>query len=363
MIVRDEEQTLARCLDSVQGVFDEIVIVDTGSTDRTKEVAGRFTPNVLDFGWIDDFAEARNHAFDHATADFVMWLDADDVLLPADRAKLLELKKSLGPPVDAVTSVYHTAFDDSGNLVASTRRIRIIRRGSGFRWVGAIHEDLVTGQQYHYLDTDIVITHRKPDSRAGVSYRNRRIFEKMLAEGTPMRPVDELNYARELQATKDFDAAIPHYERFLASEPADPDRHLFALHKLATCYYMTGQRDKEWECTLKSLELDAPRPEFSCRIGERFLSRNQFQQAIFWYETALTNPAAHRTETVENHAFATWLPHKQLGMCYFQVGNLEKSLHHTRIAQSYQPEDQTYAANIAMLEALIAERNEAGTSG
>lgn len=354
MIVRDEEDTLARCLESVQGVFDEVVIVDTGSVDRTREVAGGFTPNVLDFAWIDDFAAARNHAFDHATGDYVMWLDADDVLLTADRAKLLELKKTLAPPVDAVKCDYHTDFDNAGNLIASTRRIRIIRRGSAFRWVGAVHEDLAAAQQYHYLDTDIVITHRKPASTAGPSERNRRIYEKMLAEGTQLGPVDEFNYARELQATKEFDAAIPHYERFIAAESGDLDRTLFALHKLATCYAMTGRPDKEWACTLRSLELDAPRPEFSCRIGERFLSRNQFQQAIFWYETALTNPAAHRTETVENHAFATWLPHKQLGMCYFQVGNLEKSLHHTRIAQTYQPEDTTYAENITMLEQAIS---------
>ena len=57
---------------------------------------------------------------------------------------------------------------------------------------------------------------------------------------------------------------------------------------------------------------------------------------------------------MENHTFATWLPHKQLGMCYFQVGNLEKSLHHTRIAQTYQPEDTTYAENITMLEQAIS---------
>lgn len=67
MIVRDEEHPLGRCLDSVSGVFDEIVIADTGSTDATKDVAARFGAHIIDFPWIDDFAAARNFAFAHGT--------------------------------------------------------------------------------------------------------------------------------------------------------------------------------------------------------------------------------------------------------------------------------------------------------
>lgn len=365
MIVRDEEQTLGRCLESVAGVADEIIIVDTGSTDRTKEVAGRFTAKVLDFPWIDDFAAARNFSFTHATGDYVMWLDADDVLLPEDRAKLLELKGTLDPSVDAVTMVYHTAFDEYGNAIASTRRPRWVKRTKGFVWEGAVHEDLTLAQQYRYYESDIAVTHRKPPSDAGPSHRNRRIYEKMLAEGREMRPIDLLNYARELEATKEFDRAIPYYERFLDSGREDVNLRLFALHKLATCNYMVGRPDREWECTLRSLDLDVPRPEFACRIGERFVARNEFGPAIFWYETALRDPAAEmgRPGTVENHAFKTWLPHKQLGLCYFQVGDYEKSLQHNRMAQAYQPDDAGIAANIAMLEQLIRERSASGQSG
>lgn len=358
MIVRDEEETLGRCLQSVAGVADEIVIADTGSVDRTKEIASRFTQHVLDFHWVDDFAAARNFSFGHATGDYILWLDADDVLLPEDRAKLLALKQTLDPSVDAVVMGYHTAFDASGNPIASTRRMRMVKRTTGFTWAGVVHEDLTIGRQYHYFDSDIVVTHRKPPSDAGPSHRNRRIFERMIAEGREMRPIDVLNYARELEFTKEFAAAIPYYERFLESGHDDVNMKVFALHKLATCYFMNGQPDQEWQCTLRSMELDAPRPEFACRIGERFVARNEFGPAIFWYETALADPAAAlgRTATVENHAFKTWLPHKQLGLCYFQVGDYVNSLRHNRMAQKYLPDDDGVTANIAMLEQLIGER-------
>ena len=82
MIVRNEEHNLPRCLESVCGLFDEIVIVDTGSTDRTAEIAGSFGARVFDFAWVDDFAAARNAALARATGDYAFWLDADDVVDP-----------------------------------------------------------------------------------------------------------------------------------------------------------------------------------------------------------------------------------------------------------------------------------------
>lgn len=69
MIVKNEEDTLERCLESVSDIMDEIIIVDTGSTDRTKDIAGKVTKHVIDFEWIDDFAAARNFAFSHASMD------------------------------------------------------------------------------------------------------------------------------------------------------------------------------------------------------------------------------------------------------------------------------------------------------
>ena len=80
MIVRNEEEVLARCLDSVRAAVDEIVIVDTGSTDRTKEIASEYTEKIFDYKWCEDFSAARNFAFSKGHMDYLMWLDADDVL-------------------------------------------------------------------------------------------------------------------------------------------------------------------------------------------------------------------------------------------------------------------------------------------
>ncbi|WP_410993776.1 glycosyltransferase [Bacillus cereus] len=88
MIVKNEEYNLDKCLQSTEGIPDEIIIVDTGSADKTKEVALRWTPNVLDFEWINDFAAARNYAFECATQEYIFWLDADDILLPEEQKNI-----------------------------------------------------------------------------------------------------------------------------------------------------------------------------------------------------------------------------------------------------------------------------------
>ena len=119
MIVKNEEDVLERCLKSAAELVDEIIIVDTGSTDRTKEIAARFTGKIFDFPWRDDFAAARNESFSHASMDYCMWLDADDVLLEEDQRAFSALKETLDPAVSVVMAPYHTGFDESGRVTFS----------------------------------------------------------------------------------------------------------------------------------------------------------------------------------------------------------------------------------------------------
>ena len=130
MIVKNEENTLSRCLDSVRGAVDEIIIVDTGSSDRTVEIAKRYTDKVYGFDWIDDFSAARNFAFSKASSEYCMWLDADDVILKDDFEQLKNLKASLDKSCDIVMMPYHTAFDESGKPLFVYYRERIIKKSS-----------------------------------------------------------------------------------------------------------------------------------------------------------------------------------------------------------------------------------------
>ncbi len=92
MIVKNEEITLERCLNCGEDFVDEIIIVDTGSTDKTKEIAKKFTDKIYDFEWLQDFAAARNFSFSKATKEYIFYLDADDIILEEDQKKLKKIK-------------------------------------------------------------------------------------------------------------------------------------------------------------------------------------------------------------------------------------------------------------------------------
>lgn len=179
MIVKNEEDVLARCLESVSDLVDEIIIVDTGSADRTREIAEQFTSRVYDFTWIDDFAAARNYAFSLAEKDYCMWLDADDVILDGDRAAFEMLKEALDPGVNVVMAKYNTGFDEDGNVTFSYYRERLIKNHAGMRWEGAVHEAVAPVGRVVY--SEFAVTHRK--LRPSDPDRNLRIYESQLARG------------------------------------------------------------------------------------------------------------------------------------------------------------------------------------
>src|SRR5216683_2753537 len=95
LMVRNEEEALPGCLQSVAGIANEIIVVDTGSTDRTKETAASFGAKVFDFPWIDDFAAARNECIRHATGEWIFWMDADERMDEVNREKLKALFQSI----------------------------------------------------------------------------------------------------------------------------------------------------------------------------------------------------------------------------------------------------------------------------
>lgn len=173
MIVKDEEEVLARCINSAQEVVDEIIIVDTGSTDKTKEIASKFTDKIYDFEWIDDFSAARNFAFSKATKEYIFWLDADDLIPEEDIEKFKDLKDTLDNSVDSVTMLYNLGFDEKGNVTFSLRRNRLVKRTNNFQWCGFVHECLVVGGKI--INSDISIIHRKLKLATN---RNLKIFQK-----------------------------------------------------------------------------------------------------------------------------------------------------------------------------------------
>ena len=163
MIVRNEEKNLPACLGSAKGLFDEIVVVDTGSTDRTQEIAREFGAKVFEFAWINDFAAARNAALSHATGDYAFWLDADDVLEGHQCDNLRRLLDGLRPG-DESAYVVRCACDPEprGGGQTVVDHIRLFPLRQDVRWTYRVHEQILPALRRANISvrwSDVVVRH------------------------------------------------------------------------------------------------------------------------------------------------------------------------------------------------------------
>ncbi|RKJ40466.1 glycosyltransferase [Acutalibacter sp. 1XD8-33] len=348
MIVRDEEDVLGRCLESVADLVDEIIIVDTGSKDHTREIARRFTPNIYDFTWIDDFAAARNFSFSHASCDYCMWLDADDIIAPPDRQKFLDLKKRLDAGVDVVMLRYYTGFDEQGRVTFSYYRERIIRNRAGMVWKGAVHEVIETRGNVRYSECGI--THWKlhpsdPD-------RNLHIFEKLLEQGTTLDPRQQFYYGRELYYHKRYQEALKVLENFLKEGRGWIENSIEACRQCAYCWYALGDERRALEALFSSFAYDIPRAETCCDIGQHFLDRECWERAAYWYVRALEcERRDDRGGFVLPDAYG-YLPCIQLCVCYSRLGRQEEARRYNERAAEFQPDSPAVAYNRAYFAGL-----------
>ena len=162
MIVKNEEHNLPDCLASVVDLVDEAVIVDTGSTDRTRDIAKRFGALVFDFPWVDNFAMARNESLRHARGEWIFWLDADDRLDEDNRTRLRKLFADLKDE-NAAYVMKCLCLPEPGSATGTlVDHVRLFRNRSDVRWDYRVHEQIlpaVRATQGEVRWTDVVVRH------------------------------------------------------------------------------------------------------------------------------------------------------------------------------------------------------------
>ena len=236
MIVRDEEEVLGRCLESVKNTVDEMIIVDTGSRDRTKEIAAEYTDKVYDFEWKQDFSAARNFSLSKGTMDYLMWLDADDILHRESAAAMLELKRKLPRDTDVVMMPYAVAFDANGKSAFTYDRERLVKNNGAFFFRGRVHEVIPPVGNVYY--SDVLIEHRKIGP--GDGDRNLRIYQDMEAKGENFDSRSLYYYGRELLSHGEYEKGAQILRSFLDRPDGWVENQIDATRQMAYCFYGTG---------------------------------------------------------------------------------------------------------------------------
>jgi glycosyltransferase involved in cell wall biosynthesis/tetratricopeptide (TPR) repeat protein len=246
MIVKNEEANLGECLGSVADLVQEIIVVDTGSTDATMEIAARFGAKVFDFPWVDSFAAARNESLRHATGDWIFWLDADDRLDEPNRAKLRTHLASLKDENAAFVMKCLCLPDGQGGPATVVDHVRLFKNHPELRWEFRVHEQVLPSLRRLNTDirwADVLIQHtgyQDPGLRGRKLQRDLRLL-RLADEETPDHPFTLFNLGSITQELGRPAEALPLLRRSLErSQPGDSIvRKLFSV--IAQCHRQLQQ--------------------------------------------------------------------------------------------------------------------------
>lgn len=320
MIVRDEQDMLPRCLGAVAGAVEEMVVVDTGSTDATVEIARSFGARVLFHEWTGSFAEARNVSFDAATGDWLIYLDADEVLVEEDIPLLRSLTGRTWREAFYLSETNHTGDLDDGTAVTHNA-LRVFRNRPEYRFQGRLHEQIAARLPGYLPErveaTSVRIEHygylgAVRDGREK-SRRNIELLRLQQAESPPT-PFLHYNLGSEYAAAAEPAAALAEFERAWALLEGLPDRdsHQFApalMNRMVKALRACGRPADAIACAEEGLEHFHGFTDLVFEQAIAAIALGQDEHAISLLERCIEmgDAPSHYTATLGCGSYLAWL--------------------------------------------------------
>ena len=350
MIAKDASTTLEAALNSVRPFCDELVVVDTGSTDGTPDLARTLGAKVSYFQWNHDFSAARNQSFLRSSGEWIYWMDADDVVAEENIGHFLELKAFLaGKTVfDAVwTNV--RSFDGAGQLLHTWSKPRVVRRAAGVLWSGVVHEtlDVATNRSTFWPSAwiDDYATALRPKTT-----RNLELLERAVANGD-RSPNHLYSLANELRDHERLGMAVATYRDYL--EVGHGWRRFDALMSLARCQQQLGSVNGARATLLRAIGEDPTRADGFIALGEMAYEQRQWKAAIPFFQAVIGMERPSSGRTVES--YYAWFPFDRLAICYSELGRFDEAIGATYQALATCPEVDRLQANLAYYEQCKAQ--------
>lgn len=302
LIVKNESYFLENCLSTAREFVDEIVVVDTGSTDNTREIATRLADRVLDYVWRDHFADARNFSIDHASGDWIMVLDADEVIEPEHWRELRHLIAATDKDAFFLEQRNYSHEPANEGWIPIPRRTaytrdykgykpnpigRLFRNNGQIRYSGRVHEVIDTSVAEGQLESLDIPIHHHMDEDPAKSKRDRqlnylRIIEQDLEDESDGRLFTAAGSIR-MHYLEDFEGAIAHLQR--AIELGDKVDH--NRESVAICRYRLGDLDTAYTDYMALYESGHRTVELCNNLANLAVKREQFSFAADLLEEGL----------------------------------------------------------------------------
>lgn len=324
IIAKNEESRIEQCLSSVKPCGFEIVVVDTGSTDRTKEIASHYADKVLDFPWCDDFSAARNFSLREASNNWIFMIDCDETIKEIDVEELNYFRKHLSDKVGSVSR--ENLVTENGVLTLNnTDYTERFFNKKLYRYTGIIHEQLtpIRGHEIPNLLLHTTLTHTGYDmteeERQAKYRRNFTLLEKQL-EQDPQNPYLYYQLGKSCEILEDYARACGYYDKGLEF---DLDPELAYVQAMVVSYGNALLRTGQTQTALgfeAIYDEFAPVTDFIYLMGNVYRENGMWEQALAQYQKALTMPPGRQNGT------NSFLPLYQCGCIFEQLGDIESAI-------------------------------------
>lgn len=336
MIVKNEESSLKKCLDNIVTFVDEIIIVDTGSTDNTKNIGLEYSDKIYDFKWCDDFAKARNFSVSKASNNWILILDADEIIEEFNRDNILEfINNKKNEKIVGRIERINIIEDDDNNKKYIERVNRIFNR-KYFHYEGIIHEQIVALNDKAYETENVGITAnhvgytKEVLNRTDKLNRNIKLLEEAVKNDAE-DPYLSFQLGKSYYMLREYDTAILYFEKTLSFQL---DFRLEYVEDLVETYgyaLINSNRYSDALILEDYLEVYSKFADFHFLMGLIYMNNAMLKKAIESFLESTEFPCG------KVNGVTSFSAYYNIGVIYDVLGFKEEALKYYKMCGDYQP--------------------------
>lgn len=355
IIGKNEEKNIEKCLAPLLPCGFEIIYVDTGSTDRTKELAAKYTDKIYDFEWIGDFSAARNFSLKKASHNYVLVLDCDEFMTEID---LDGIEKAINAHPTGVGQLLRINYSDANRKrTFSPDRVERLFHKRRYHYCFSIHEQVVNintgGTDYECYEIPLTVDHvgyagNMEEKRAKADRNNELLFKEI--EKHPDNPYFYFQVGQSYNLISDYENAYIYYKKAFEL-PLNPEELWVQVMAVAYINAMThtGRSAEALEVFEPIAHLFAGTADFHCSMGNIYLNQKPPQPLKAMMEYVKASQAPNCREEGSN----TYIPYYNMGLVNEMLGNTEAAINFYRKSAAYN-----YPLALERLAALGVEPSQ-----
>ena len=349
MIARDEEAFIAQCLDSAKDFVDEIIVVDTGSSDRTPEIAKSYGAKVYEFPWNDSYADARNESLKRASHEWILVLDADEKLDPAT-AHLLR-REIANPRAEGYNILFRNVMTDGVTPDITSHRVcRLFRNDPKYRYESRVHEHVenaITRNGGRVGQLDVLVHHYGYRTDIVAERGKHERYVRMLEAEVRDNPDDIFylhHFSAALCAGNEFDRAIPHLQHACDIVTVESAFAPMVFSHLVNALREMNRLEEALEVVERAGKIGIKYPQLSFCEANVLLSMNRPTEAIEAFEQAIA--MGRGKDWTGDAGTVGYKADFGLASAYFMLGNHDRAIEYAESALAQKP------GNVAALDLL-----------